>query len=52
MRLNEFRVPQDEIFEDSDVDTVLDLAIEGDAAFSKPMSAEEAIALTLGKTNQ
>lgn len=51
MRVNEFQKPQDDLFEDAVVDAVLDVALDGDAAFSKPMTAEEAIALTLGKNN-
>lgn len=50
MRVNEFREPHDDLFEDADVDAVLNIATDGDAAFSKPMSAEDAIALTLGKS--
>ncbi len=51
MRVNEFRQPQEELYEEKDLDAVLDIAIQGDTAWSKPMSAEQAIALTLGINN-
>lgn len=51
MRVNEFRQPQEELYEEKDLDAVLDIAIQGDAAWSKPMSAEQAIAFTLGINN-
>lgn len=50
MRINEFQSPTADLFEDADVDQVLNVALDGDKVWSKPMSAEEAIALTLGKS--
>ena len=48
MRINEFRESVDDLFEDADVDSVLEVAVQGETSWSKPMTAEEAIALTLG----
>jgi hypothetical protein len=49
MRLKEFQNTT-EIFEESVTDQILDVATQGETAWSEPMSAEEAIAMILGKT--
>ena len=48
MRINEFHQSPDDLFEDATVDSVLEVAIQGETSWSKPMAAEDAIALTLG----
>ena len=50
MRINEIQAPTADLFEDAVVDQVLEVALDTDQVWSKPMSAEEAIALTLGKS--
>jgi hypothetical protein len=48
MRINEVQTKTD-LFEDAVVDQILDTALATDQVWSKPMTAEEAIAITLGK---
>jgi hypothetical protein len=51
MRINELKEPaENALFENADVNKVLDVAISGNEVWSKPMSLEQAIAYTLGKT--
>jgi hypothetical protein len=53
MRINEFKQPAEEaLFEDSTTNQVLDVVTSGDQAWSKPMSLEQAIAITMGRSVQ
>lgn len=48
MRIDELKPLEESLFEDKDINNVINVAAAGETVWSKPMSAEDAIALTLG----
>lgn len=50
MRINELKEPAENVlYENADVNKVLNVALSGDQEWSQPMSLEQAIAITLGQ---
>lgn len=52
MRVNEFYNQENDLFDEQTVEQVVSVVIQGESAWSKPMSADDAIAAIMSMTGK